>query len=214
MAARRHSNIDLWINTDMSRPDQDVHTVPIDTVFQRFHSNQRYGLSTAFVNDDQLHYGTNQITSPQSQNYFWLLFQQLFMGFNSILWCGGVLAFIAYQPLGGSNPSITNLGLGIVLFLVIICNASLNVYQKLKSIKIIASFSKLLPTGATVRRDGVEQQIPVNELVPGDIILIHMGDVLPADCRFLTCEGLKVNRMFNESLLHLSCLDQLGRTYR
>ncbi|CAF1597587.1 unnamed protein product, partial [Adineta ricciae] len=193
MAARRHSNIDLWINTDMSRPDQDVHTVPIDTVFRRFHSNQRYGLSAAFVNDAQLHYGTNQITPPQSQNYFCLLFQQLFMGFNSILWFGGILAFIAYQPLGGSNPSIANLGLGIVLFLVIICNASLNVYQKLKSIKVIASFSKLLPTSATVRRDGVEQQIPVNELVPGDIILIHTGDVLQADCRFLTCEGLKIN---------------------
>ncbi|CAF4393127.1 unnamed protein product, partial [Adineta steineri] len=61
------------------------------------------------------------------------------------------------------------------------------------SIKIIASFSKLSPTTATVRRDGVEQQIPTNELVPGDIILIQTGDVLPADCRFLTCEGLKVN---------------------
>ncbi|CAF1214539.1 unnamed protein product [Adineta steineri] len=177
----------------MSRLDQDVHVIPMESVFRRFHSDQRFGLSTAFVHDAQLHYGTNQITPPRSQNYFWLLFQQLFMGFNSILWLGGILALIAYQPLGGSNPSITNLGLGIVLFLVIICNASLNIYQKLKSIKIIASFSKLSPTTATVRREGVEQQIPTNELVPGDIILIQMGDVLPADCRFLTCEGLKIN---------------------
>ncbi|CAF1116392.1 unnamed protein product [Adineta steineri] len=193
MVTRKHSNINLWVNTDMSRLDQDVHVIPMESVFQRFHSNQHFGLSTSFVHDAQLHYGTNQITPPRSQNYFWLLFQQLFMGFNLILWLGGILAFIAYQPLGGSNPSITNLALGIVLFLIILCNACLNIYQKLKSIKIIASFSKLLPTVATVRRDGVEQQIPTNELVPGDIILIRMGDVLPADCRFLTCEGLKIN---------------------
>jgi P-type E1-E2 ATPase len=87
-------------------------------------------------------------------------------------------------------------GVGVVLFLVIICNSILNVYQKLKSIKIVESFSKLLPTIATVRRDGIEQQIVVDEIVPGDIILIRMGDKLPADCRYLVCDGLKVNISF------------------
>ncbi|CAF1691989.1 unnamed protein product, partial [Adineta ricciae] len=69
----------------------------------------------------------------------------------------------------------------------------LNVYQQLKSIKIVAAFSKLLPTLATVRRDGNEQQVVTDEIVPGDIILIRMGDKLPADCRFIACDGLKVN---------------------
>jgi P-type E1-E2 ATPase len=76
--------------------------------------------------------------------------------------------------------------------LVITCNSILNVYQQLKSIKIVAAFSKLLPALATVRRDGREQQILTDELVPGDIILIRMGDKLPADCRFISCDGLKV----------------------
>ncbi|UJR34810.1 hypothetical protein I4U23_027591 [Adineta vaga] len=193
MGEIEHANIDLWANTDMSRFDQDIHIISLENVFQRFHSNQRTGLSTNFVHDARQHYGMNRITPPQSPNYFWLLFKQLFMGFNCILWPGGILAIVAYQPLGGSNPSITNLSLGIVLFSVIACNAFLNVYQKLKSIKIVASFAKLSPKDATVRRDGIEQHIPVNDLVPGDIIIIRMGDITPADCRFLTCEGLKIN---------------------
>ncbi|CAF1515516.1 unnamed protein product, partial [Adineta steineri] len=92
MSKRKHSNINLWVNTDMSRLDQDVHVIPMESVFQRFHSNQHFGLSSPFVHDAQLNYGTNQITPPRSQNYFWLLFQQLFMGFNLILWLGGILA--------------------------------------------------------------------------------------------------------------------------
>ena len=115
------------------------------------------------------------------------------MGFNSILWLAGVLAFLAYEPLGGSTPLIADLGLGIVLFLVIICNAILSVYQEIKSVKIVASFSTLLPTTATVRRNGIEQEIVADEIVPGDIILIRMGDKLPADCRCLACNALKVN---------------------
>jgi len=193
---RQNSSIDLWATVDTSRLDQDVHVIPLDSLFQRFHTNQRTGLSTTFVPDARAQYGSNKITPRQSPGCFWLLFKQLFMGFNSILWLAGILAFIAYQPLGAPTPSITNLGLGVVLFLVIIFNAILNVYQEIKSIKIVASFSKLLPTIATVRRDGIEQQIAADEIVPGDIILIRMGDKLPADCRFLACDGLKVNILF------------------
>jgi sodium/potassium-transporting ATPase subunit alpha len=120
------------------------------------------------------------------------MFKELFMGFNCILWFAGVLAFLAYKPFGEPSPSITNLALGVVLFIVITCNSVLNVYQQLKSIKIVAAFSKLLPTLATVRRDGREQQVLTEEIVPGDIILIRMGDKLPADCRFISCDGLKV----------------------
>jgi P-type E1-E2 ATPase len=82
--------------------------------------------------------------------------------------------------------------LGIVIFIFITCNSILNAYQEIKSIKIVAAFSKLLPTLATVRRDGGEQQVLTEEIVPGDIILIRMGDKLPADCRFIACDGLKV----------------------
>ncbi|CAF1648359.1 unnamed protein product [Adineta ricciae] len=187
------TKIDLWTSTDMSRFDQDVHVIPIDSVMRRFRSNRQTGLSSAFVSEAQTCYGSNQITPAPSPNYFRLLFKQLFMGFNSILLVGGILAIIAYQPLGGSESSITNLSLGIVLLSVTIFNAFLNVYQKLKSIKIIAAFAKLLPKSVSTRRDGVEQHVPIIELVPGDIILIKMGDVVPADCRFLTCEGLKLN---------------------
>jgi sodium/potassium-transporting ATPase subunit alpha len=87
-----------------------------------------------------------------------------------------------------------SLGLGIVLTIVIIANAILNVYQKMKSLKIIRSFAQILPKLTTVRRNnGCEQQIPTSNLVPGDIILLQIGDKVPADCRIISCQNLKVN---------------------
>jgi sodium/potassium-transporting ATPase subunit alpha len=196
-SSRQDSTVDLWATVDKSRLDQDVHIIPLDELFNRFHTNPRVGLSEDFVLDARVQYGNNKLTPPKKPSYVLLLLKELFMGFNCILWFAGILAFLAYEPFGEPYPSITNLALGVVLILVITCNSILNVYQQLKSIKIVAAFSKLLPTLATVRREGREQQVVTDELVPGDIILIRMGDKLPADCRFLSCDGVKVIIKFN-----------------
>jgi len=189
----KDSTVKLWPTTDKSHLEQEsVHSIPLDELFQRFHTDPRNGLSSNSIPDARAQYGDNKLTPPKPPNYFWLLFKQLFTGFNGVLWFAGILAILAYKPLGGPDPPITNLALGIVIFIVIICNSILNAYQEIKSIKIVAAFSKLLPTLATVRRDGREQQVVTDEIVPGDIILIRMGDKLPADCRFLSCDSLKV----------------------
>jgi len=190
---REDSNIDLWETADKSHLQQDVHIVPIEDVFRRYHTDPRTGLTEALIDDARHQYGSNKLTPPKQPSYFFLLFKELFMGFNLILWFAGILALLAYKPFGEPSSSISNLALGIVLLLVITCNSILNVYQQLKSIKIVAAFSKLLPSLATVRRDGREQQILNDDIVPGDIILVRMGDKLPADCRFISCDGLKVN---------------------
>jgi sodium/potassium-transporting ATPase subunit alpha len=189
----KDSIVQLWSPIDKSHSQQEnVHSIPLDELLQRLHTTPQTGLLSDFVPHVRAQYGNNKLTPPKPPNYFWLLFKQLFTGFNSILWFAGVLAVLAYKPLGGPNPPITNLALGIVIFIVITCNSILNAYQEIKSIKIVAAFSKLLPTLATVRRDGREQQVLTEEIVPGDIILIRMGDKLPADCRFIACDGLKV----------------------
>ncbi len=88
---------------------------------------------------------------------------------------------------------MTNLGLGIILILVIVLNTVFNFYQEVKSMKIVASFSKMQPTIATVKRNGIEIQVNAEELVPGDIVRIRLGEKVPADCRLISCDDLQVN---------------------
>lgn len=189
----RESIVDLWDIVDRSRLEQDVHMIPLDDLYQRFHTNPRNGLSAASVIDAQVQYGENKITPPKPPSYLWLFFKELFVGFNIILWIAAILTFLAYKPFGEPNPSITNLTLAVVLILVITFNSILNVVQEIKSMKAVASFSKILPTIVTVRRDGEEKQINAEQIVPGDIILLRMNDKIPADCRFIACDELKVN---------------------
>lgn len=59
--------------------------------------------------------------------------------------------------------------------------------------KIVASFSKMQPSIATVKRNGVEIQINAEELVPGDIVRVRLGEKIPADCRIISCDDLQVN---------------------
>lgn len=49
------------------------------------------------------------------------------------------------------------------------------------------------PTIATVKRNGFEMQVNAEELVPGDIVRICIGEKVPADCRLITCDSLQVN---------------------
>jgi sodium/potassium-transporting ATPase subunit alpha len=59
--------------------------------------------------------------------------------------------------------------------------------------KIVASFSNMQPTITTVKRNGLEMQINAEELVPGDIVRIRLGEKVPADCRLISCDDLQVN---------------------
>ncbi len=52
--------------------------------------------------------------------------------------------------------------------------------------KIVTSFLKMQPTIATVKRNGVEIQINVEELVPAHIVWIRLGEKVPADCRLIS----------------------------
>ena len=54
----------------------------------------------------------------------------------------------------------------------------------------------------TVKRDNKEMNIPLNQLVPGDIIILYAGDVIPADCRFIEVDNVAVDEssMTGESI--------------
>lgn len=81
------------------------------------------------------------------------------------------------------------MGLGIVLVGLILVTAIFSHYQESKSSRIIESFQQMLPQKAKVLRDGEKKELPVAELVVGDIVLLETGDRVPADIRILECQG-------------------------
>ena len=203
---QRDLSVHRSLKVNGAHRNEDTHVIPLDDLYKRFQTDPHQGLSASSVIHAQARYGENKITRPKSSSFVSLLFKELFIGFNIILWVAGGFAFLAYKPFGEPNPSIANLALGVILAVVIVSNSLLNVYQQLKSMKIISSFSTLLPTRVMIRRDGRIQPISADQIVPGDIICIRAGDKLAADCRFLLCEGLKVSiTLRNRGRVAISC---------
>ena len=81
----------------------------------------------------------------------------------------------------------------IVIFAVIILNAILGTVQHFKAEKSLASLKAMSAPTAKVMRDGVRVEIPSEEIVPGDIVLLEAGDLVVADGRIIENFSLKVN---------------------
>jgi len=83
-------------------------------------------------------------------------------------------------------------GTGIVILLLTLLNAVLGLSQEGKAAAAVAALQKMMIVKARVRRDGALTQLPAEQLVPGDVVAIEAGDVVPADGRVLAAATLEV----------------------
>lgn len=81
----------------------------------------------------------------------------------------------------------------IVILLVLIMNAVLGTVQHVKAQRSLESLKQLSAPNAKVIRNGVKQEIPSREIVPGDIVMLEAGDMIVADGRILRNYSLQVN---------------------
>lgn len=81
----------------------------------------------------------------------------------------------------------------IVILLVLVMNAVLGTVQHVKAQRSLESLKQLSSPCAKVIRDGVKQEVPSREIVPGDIVMLEAGDMIVADGRILHNFSLQVN---------------------
>jgi P-type Ca2+ transporter type 2C len=99
-----------------------------------------------------------------------------------LLWVAGILAIVS-----DSVP------LGIACFAVIFINAGFSFWQEFKAEKAIESLAKILPKKARVVRDGVDEEIDADTLVPGDMVLLEAGNNISADSRLIQAMEMRVD---------------------
>lgn len=83
-------------------------------------------------------------------------------------------------------------GEAFIIALVVVLNATVGVIQEGKAKRAIDTLKKLTSPKALVRRDGREIEIPAGELVPGDVVYLEAGRVVPADIRLTEVINLKL----------------------
>lgn len=141
------------------------------------------GLSTEEAERRLEKYGPNQ-TVKEKKATFWLrLFDATKNPLVILLLVLGVVAYIT-----------DDLRSAIVIISMAVIGVSLKVIQESKADTAAAQLKAMVHTTATVLRDGIHQEIPLGGVVPGDVIKLSAGDMIPADVQLLKAKDLYVNQ--------------------
>jgi Ca2+-transporting ATPase len=157
------------------------HINDIPQIMAEFESSFENGLSTEQAKERIAQYGVNELVEHGGRKPLQILWEQLTATMVLILITAAVIAGL----LGDTKNAVAILSI-VVLY------AILGFTQEYRAEKAIAALKKMSVPNVLVLRDGKLQELPAHDLVPGDIIQLETGNVLPADLRLLEAVNLRI----------------------
>lgn len=162
-----------------------MHSHNINNIIAGFSSSSSTGLSAAQAKQLLQKYGKNELPSASSSSFLRMFFMQFKDFMIYTLLCAAGISF-AVSYINGEPDFIEP---GIILIIIIV-NALIGVFQEKKAEHSLAALKKMTAPSATVLRDSAWQKIPSADIVPGDIIMLETGYLVPADTRIITSHNL------------------------
>jgi len=142
------------------------------------------GLTSAEAQQRLRNYGPNLLQRWRVDPWQLKLLRNLFSFFAILLWIAALLCFI---------PGVDLPQLGIAILAVILVNGLFAFLQEYKSDRSLEILQQLITQRCQVIRDGTLQECDASQLVPGDIIVVEEGGVVPADARLLEAFEVEVD---------------------
>ena len=156
------------------------HSYPPQQVLEEFKTGHA-GLSQTEAKLRLEQYGANRLKPPKPQSIvirFLLQFHNVLI--YILLAACSMTAFLGHWVDSG------------VIFGVVVINAIIGFVQEGKAEEALNAIRHMLSLNAVVQRDGQRIQIPADQLVPGDIVVLQSGDKVPADLRLVDCKNLRI----------------------
>ncbi|XP_010469197.1 PREDICTED: ATPase 7, plasma membrane-type-like [Camelina sativa] len=166
----------------------DLENVPVEEVFQHLKCTKE-GLTTNEVQERLTLFGYNKLEEKKESKIL------KFLGFmwNPLSWVMEAAALMAIGLAhGGGKPPDYHDFVGIVVLLLI--NSTISFVEENNAGNAAAALMAQLAPKAKSIRDGKWNEIDAAELVPGDIVSIKLGDIIPADARLLEGDPLKIDQ--------------------
>ncbi len=166
--------------------DIHAHSIAFEDVIGKMGTSIENGLSEEEGQKRLEEYGRNELIKEKGKTAFQILIGQ-FKDFLIYLLIFAIFISIVIGIWESTREDAeawsTEYTDAIVIGAILIVNAVLGFYQEYQAEKSLESLKKLAPHFAKVRRDGRVVEISVEDVVPGDIVLIEDGDKFPADIR-------------------------------
>lgn len=166
----------------------DLENVPIEEVFQTLRCDSN-GLTTKAAEERLAIFGHNKLEEKQESKFL------KFLGFmwNPLSWVMEAAAIMAIALAnGGNKPPDWQDFVGIITLLII--NSTISFIEENNAGNAAAALMARLAPKAKVLRDGRWVEEDASILVPGDIISVKLGDIIPADARLLEDDPLKIDQ--------------------
>jgi len=154
-------------------PDAVAHDARVDPAT---------GLGSADAADRLGRHGANRLSDAPRRAPWLVLLDQ----FRNVL----IVVLLAAAVLAGLVGDLKDT---VVIAVVLVFNAVLGFVQEHRAESSMAALRRMLESNATVRRDGVVQQIAADAVVPGDVVLLEAGGRVPADGRLVAAVSLEID---------------------
>jgi Mg2+-importing ATPase len=165
----------------LNQPDKPFWTLSVDDALNQL-GTSRNGLTQDDAHKRLLRFGANLLKPKSRTDTLTLLINQFKSPLVLILIIAAVLAFFLQDPVNG----------GIILAIVI-ASGLLGFWQERGSTMAVQKLMSIVQLKASVLRETTSGEIPIEEIVPGDVVSLAAGDIIPADCLMIESKDLFVD---------------------
>lgn len=161
-------------------------TKTTEQVLEHFKVNRTIGLTADEVEKKQQEYGLNELESSKKKTFFVMFLEE----FKSVM----IIILLIAAIISGITGVLSGEGLleTWVILAILIVNALIGAFQQKKAESSLEALRNMSSPLAKVVRNSTVTEINSKELVPGDIIILETGDIVPADIRIVESVNLKI----------------------
>ena len=187
------------IRDEQNHRIEHAGTNPIKEVLKSLHTTLR-GLDVENVAVSRAKYGSNKVTHEKKQSLVKRLAGAFINPFTAILFCLAVVStmtdmFFPYFSLLGSSPEDFDPLTVVIILTMVMISGTLRFVQESRSGNAAEKLLSMITTTCTVtRREQEKIEIPMDDLVVGDIVHLSAGDMIPADVRILDAKDLFISQ--------------------
>lgn len=139
------------------------------------------GLTADLARERLARYGANLLKPKRRANTLSLLLAQFISPLVLLLLFAAGLSLFLHDSIDA-----------LIILIIVVISGLLGFWQERSASQAVAKLLAIVQIKATVLRDGIRQDIPLEEVVPGDLVLLRAGDVIPADCVIVESRDLFV----------------------
>lgn len=155
----------------------------IDSLFDYFGTSKN-GLIESEAEDRISVFGFNEPAKKKKRTLFFQLFSKFLNPLVIVLILIGTFSLLLGEEIIGV----------IFVFSMVLMSVLLSFFQEYRSGKEAERLRDMVRVTATVIRDGEKKEIKIKDIVPGDIVYLSAGDIIPADLRIFSCKDLFINQ--------------------